>query len=190
MKKNVFFVLAFCLISYLTSAQKASVEKATFGIQTGYFGAWVYQEIKLSDNIALRTELGLDGEFWNSDPNTSTGFLFSPVISIEPRWYYNLGIRQGKSKVIAGNSGNFLALKTRLRPDWFLVSNRNNVSIVSDLSILPTWGIRRTIGEHFNYETGIGIGYVRYLNTDELSYTTQDKGGAAINIHLRIGYRF
>ena len=53
---------------------------------------------------------------------------------------------------------------------------------------MPTWGIRRNIGNHFNYETGIGIGYVSYFNEDNvISFNEND---VVVNLHLRIGYRF
>ncbi|MGB0522963.1 MAG: hypothetical protein ACPGJS_08380 [Flammeovirgaceae bacterium] len=190
MKKNLFFVLVFCLISFLAKSQQVSVEKNTFGIQAGYFGIWGYQEVKLSNQFTLRGELGLDGDFWKLDNSAERGVLFSPEFSLEPRWYYNLNARHRKSKETAGNSGNFLTLKTRFRPDWFVVSNRNNLSVVSNLAILPTWGIRRNLGSHFNYEAGFGIGYARYLDADHIDRFLQEKGEATINIHLRIGYRF
>jgi hypothetical protein len=28
--------------------------------------------------------------------------------------------------------------------------------LVNQISIIPTWGIKRNIGNHFTYETGIG----------------------------------
>ncbi len=43
----------------------------------------------------------------------------TPVITAEPRWYYNLNKRVSKSKNIEGNSGNFISLKTSYHPDWF-----------------------------------------------------------------------
>ena len=59
-----------------------------------------------------------------------------------------------------GNQGNFLSIKTSYHPDWFVISNYDNINIISDISIIPTWGIRRNIGKHFNSETGIGYRYI------------------------------
>ena len=66
--------------------------------------------------------------------------------------------------------------------------NPNNVRIVSDISIVPTWGIRRNIGSHFTYETGIGIGYLYYFAKD--AGYAENESDVAVNLHLRIGYRF
>jgi hypothetical protein len=69
----------------------------------------------------------------------------TPVITAEPRWYYNLNKRVNKSKRIDGNNGNFISLKTSYHPDWFVISNYDNINIISDISLVPTWGIRRNI---------------------------------------------
>ena len=110
-----------------------------------------------------------------------------PVITVEPRWYYNLEKRVRKSRDIAGNNGNFVSLQTSYNPDWFLFSNYDGVTSFNTVTIIPTWGIRRNIGEHFTYETAFGIGYGRQFRT---SKGYQDVEGVAVNIHLRIGYRF
>ncbi|WP_299313578.1 hypothetical protein [uncultured Aquimarina sp.] len=196
MIKKTVLTLFFCVItlsatSQITTDKKQdpSVEKSIFGIQTGFAGIWVYNEFKLLNQIALRVELGLDA-YDNDDFYPDAGFLFVTSTSIEPRWYYNLNKRSNKSKRIDGNSGNFFALKTTLRLDDLLIDfgGDDTAKIVSNLSIIPTWGIRRNIGKHFNYETGIGVGYIHYFS--ENSGFTKNKGEAAINLHLRIGYQF
>ena len=48
----------------MNKSQDASVEQSTFGIQTGVLGVWAYKETKLSNQIALRTEIGMDAGFW------------------------------------------------------------------------------------------------------------------------------
>ena len=187
MKKLFLTVSLFGLLS-MSYAQNASVETSTFGFQTGFLGTWIHNESKLSNQFALRSELGLDGGIWGGDFYDGTGFLLAPVITLEPRWYYNLNKRQSKSRRIDGNSGNFISLKTSYHPDWFLISNKDNISIIADISIIPTWGIRRHIGKHFTYETGIGIGYA-YFFAKDAGYA-KNEGEATANLHLRIGYRF
>lgn len=187
MKKNI-LTLIFCGLTLIAKSQNASVEESTFGIQTGFLGIWVHNETKLSNSIALRTELGFDSGIWGGDFYSKTGFLMTPVITAEPRLYYNLNKRENKSRRIDGNSGNFVSLKTSYHPDWFVISNTDNVNVISDISIIPTWGIRRNVGKHFTYETGIGIGY-RYYFAKSAGYL-ENEGEADVNLHLRIGYRF
>lgn len=187
MKKTIWSLVVLCF-SITLKSQNASVEKSVFGIQTGFLGIWVHNESKLSNQIALRSEIGFDSGIWGGDFYDKTGFLMKPVITAEPRWYYNLNTRVSKSKKIDGNSGNFISLKTSYHPDWFVISNYDNLAIISDISIVPTWGIRRNIGKHFNYETGIGLGY-RYIFAKQAGYL-KNESDAALNLHLRIGYRF
>jgi hypothetical protein len=186
--KNFFLAIALCGLTITVKSQNASVEKSIFGVQTGLFGIWGNWESKLSNTIALRSELGFDSGIWGGDFYDKTGFLLTPVITAEPRCYYNLNKRLNKSRRIDGNSGNFISLKTSYHPDWFVISNYDNINIISDISIVPTWGIRRNIGKHFNYETGIGIGY-QYVFAKQAGYS-ENESDVAVNLHLRIGYRF
>lgn len=109
----------------------------------------------------------------------------TPVISVEPRWYYNLEKRLSKSKSISGNSGNFVSLQTSYHPDWFVISNYDNLKTFNLITIIPTWGIKRNIGKHFTYETSIGVGYGYQFRGEY-----DDVNGIAIDLNLRIGYRF
>jgi hypothetical protein len=186
--KKILFTMALCGMTLIAKSQTASVEKSTYGIQTGFLGIWAHNESKLTNSIALRTEIGFDSGIWGGSFYDGTGFLMTPVITLEPRFYYNLNKRVKKSRRIDGNSGNFISLNTSYHPDWFVISNTDNVSIISDISIVPTWGIRRNIGKHFTYETGIGIGY-RYIFAKQAGFS-ENEGEATANLHLRIGYRF
>ncbi len=186
--KRILLTLTFCGLTLIAKSQNASVEQSTYGIQTGFLGIWVHNESKLSTHFALRSELGLDTGIYGSDVNDVDGLILVPTITVEPRWYYNLNKREKKSKRIDGNSGNFISIKTTYHPDWFVISNQENINFISDISIVPTWGIRRNIGNHFNYETGIGIGYVHYFKEDNVILLNESD--VAVNLYLRIGYRF
>ncbi len=149
----------------------ASVEKSTFGIQIGPIGVWGHNELKLSNQVALRSEIGYAG--------VNTGNI-EPLIALEPRWYYNLNNRANKNKRIDGNSGNYFSLRTAYR---FFDINDSDKDREDYLSITANWGIRRNIGKHFNYEAGIGIGLgVISDNGTSIGYTT--------HFNLKIGYRF
>jgi hypothetical protein len=110
------------------------------------------------------------------------------VISLEPKWYYNLDKRSLKSKTISGNSGNFVSLKYSIQPDWFVLSRYKNIGRYDQIRIIPTWGIRRNPGNHFQYETGLGLG-IRYLFVKEVGHS-ETQMDVMLNLHLRIGYRF
>jgi hypothetical protein len=60
--KKILLTLTFCGLTLIAKSQTASVEQSTYGIQTGVF--------------------------WRSS-NLKRIFM-TPVIRLEPRWYYNL----------------------------------------------------------------------------------------------------
>jgi len=185
MKKTI-LTLALIGLTLTVKSQNANVEKSVFGIQTGLFGIWAHNETKLTNQIALRSEIGFDMGIWDGIFYYKTGFVMIPVITAEPRWYYNLNKRVNKSKRIDGNSGNFISLITSYHPDWFVISNYDNINTMNAISIVPTWGIRRNIGKHFNYETGIGLRY-QFIFDKQTGFLDHE---AALYLNLRIGYRF
>lgn len=187
--RKTLLILTLCGLTLIAKSQTTSVEKSTFGVQTGVLGIWAYNEAKLSNAIALRTEVGFDFGIWESTyyDDYDSPFLLTPVIVVEPRFYYNLKKRSEKSKRTDGNSGNFISLKMGFHPDWFVLFNADDAPIVSDFSIIPTWGIRRNIGKHFNFEAGLGAGY-SYTFAESAGYS-EDEGEFELNMHLRIGYR-
>ncbi|WP_159022411.1 hypothetical protein [Formosa sp. L2A11] len=188
MKKLLTFLSVFT-ISIIGHTQTTTVEESIFGAQTGFLGIYANHELRLTNRIALRSEIGLDAGFWGSDVNDFNGYLLTPILAIEPRWYYNINKRATKNKSTTNNTGNFISIRTSYHPDWFTITNAENLNFIGDFTIIPTWGIRRHIGNHFNYETGIGLGYGRYITTKE-DYYYGDKNLLVLNIHLRIGYSF
>jgi len=191
MKRICMLICFFLIKSNLIFSQtnQGLIEKSVWGVQVGFPGFWVHNESRISEKFALRSEAGLDMGFWGSDFYDNTGFLLTPVITIEPRFYYNIYKRGEQRKWTKSNSANFITLKTSYHPDWFVLSNQKDFSVLQDLSVIPTWGMRRSIGKsNFNYETGMGIGY-RYIFAKSAGYLANESKVAA-NLHLRIGYTF
>jgi hypothetical protein len=186
--KKVLLISVLFSLTLMAKSQDVSVEQSVSGIQLGIYGIWAHKESKLTNQLVLRGEIGFNSGFWGGRIHDKTGFVMTPVIIAEPRWYYNLNKRKNKSRRIDGNSGNFLSIRTSYHPDWFIISNYDNAEVISNISIMPTWGIRRNIGKHFNYEAGVGIGY-QYFFSKQAGYV-ENEGETEINLHLRIGYRF
>lgn len=180
--------LIFISLSIISRAQDASVEKSVFGVQTSLLGLYIHNEFKLTDALALRSEAGFYSEFQTGSVHGKIGYSLNPVLIVEPRFYYNLSKRVLRSKDISNNSGNFVTLKTIFRPVQFVISNYETQNRKSSISIVPTWGLRRNIGSHFNYENGVGFGYTFFF-ANKAGYSNII-GEAAVNLHLRIGYVF
>lgn len=187
--KKIVFTLFLCGITLVAQAQNSSVEKSVFGVQIGLLGVWVHNEAKLTDKLVLRSELGLDSGIISGSYYDDVGFFMTPVITIEPKFYYNLNKRVAKSKNVSGNSGNYVSLKTSYHPNWFVISSED-IIVTDQISMVPTWGIRRNIGTHFNYELGIGIGWRHYFEQKINNYTYAAGNEVDVNLQLRIGYKF
>lgn len=185
MKKFITIILLGLTIS--SFSQNFSIEKSITGIQIGFFGTEVYNETRLSNKIALRSQFGLNVGIFGGSLYEKTGFILYPELSIEPKWYYNLDKRVRKNKNIKNNGANFYSLNIQYSPNWFVISNYDNIEVYNTLSIIPTWGFRRNFAEKFNYEFRIGLGYgVSYRDSEYL----ENKKGAIMDLGFKIGYDF
>lgn len=129
------YLLTFALLSlaFLSKAQDASVERSTTGIQVGFLGVWAHNEARLANNLALRSEVGISTGTLGGGLHKETWVFMTPMFILEPKLYYNLDQRSLKSKDISGNSGNFFSLRTTYFPDWFVISNYDNVNVLNQV---------------------------------------------------------
>jgi hypothetical protein len=112
----------------------------------------------------------------------------APEVTVEPRWYYNIKKRASEGTNIENNAANFFTIKLNHRSDIFEINPNRLSGSENSISLIPKWGIRRNLGKYFNYEAGVGIGYIRFIN--QKYFRTFDNNGIAIDLHLRIGYNF
>lgn len=184
-KKSMKKLLIVFLVSFSTFSQKTdvSVEKSIFKFQIGTVGLWLNNETKLSNDVALRTEVGLYTEI-----QAGVGFFMAPEITLEPRWYYNLEKRSKNGKNISNNAANFFTLKTSYRSNIFEILHDRVKGAENSIAFIPKWGINRNLGSYFNYEAGAGVGYIHLIN--QKYFRTFDNNGITIDLHLRIGYNF
>lgn len=182
MKKSL--VVLLFVLSINAYAQEARVEKSIFGIQAGYPGAWLNNELRLAGIISLRTEAGLlvgRRRDFNRDPSTG----ISPVITIEPRYYYNLNRRADRERRTANNSGEYFTV--RLSYSMYEFYNNRPGEGRNNLFIIPMWGIRRSYGKHFNFESGAGLGQAFYFNNIA---PDQIRNLLVADLQFRVGYKF
>jgi hypothetical protein len=78
-----------------------------------------------------------------------------------------------------------------------VINLADNVTKTADLAIVPTWGLKRQIGNHFTYETALGFGYrVVYLKENSVNGNLQNVDGTynrnqyITYLHIGIGYTF
>ena len=198
--KKLFIAALLSCYSFSASAQtdvpqaQAGAVESLFNVQAGIVGIYANYEMPLSTRWALRAEAGLDLWYYDAYKYNGTsvikdkGTFFAPDISIEPRWYYNIEKRARKGKHTENNSANFITLTVKYYPDLFKIGGPDYIYVPNQISFTPKWGIRRAIAKsNFNYELGIGIGYLRYISDSQFLARRDD---VVVDAHIRIGYTF
>jgi hypothetical protein len=177
--KRVIVILSILVLSVPAKSQKQELQhqdKSIFGVQAGFLGAWIYGEYEVLNKVAIRGEMGIDIGAWGSFYDDRSFLFSSPVFTLEPRWYSKAN----------RDKGFFLALKTSYTFDWFEVGSRKEK--MGAFLCIPSIGIRRALGKHFDYEIGAGWGFQRRY-TKDLGYD-HNLDGSVPNVRLRIGYHF
>jgi len=195
MKK--FIALGLVLISFIAKAQeeeKISVEKNLYGAQLGLLSTSFYYETQLQRKITLRTEIGLALTFSTkdyADPaiEDESATLIIPYLTLEPRWYYGLDRRKRLGKKTYNNSSNYVSLATSYISANTPIINNGDFDVVSAITFIPKYGIRRAFAKHFNYEFSAGVGY-QYNIFSSSNGCNCDHSNTVVNVQARIGYDF
>lgn len=196
MKLKILFIALLIVAYYSGKSQSVNQTDETvklepvFDLQIGMVGAWAAYEHPIAPKMTMRYDLGISSDMWMRG---ARGIEFSMYtqISAETRFYHHQISSLSNDKNTSGNSGNFLALKLLIAPSSMIFNTPNNVPMStyprSYASIMPRYGIRRMITEHFHYELAFGLGYGYILN-DPLIYNSRHF--LDYNVHIRIGYTF
>ncbi|HCY41085.1 MAG TPA: hypothetical protein DHV48_06980 [Prolixibacteraceae bacterium] len=163
------FFAVILLNIYSVNAQQV---ESLHSLQLGYPGARYCYEYALGNQFTINMEAGINIGWQKSNINTgiapfdldqnnnqpkeynkiSTEISFRPIIQLEPRIYYNVKTRHKYDSFI-NNSASFFCISSGISLDSF--SFRNNTP---NFFIVPKWGFRRSIGNHFIFEAKIGGG--------------------------------
>jgi hypothetical protein len=151
MKLRLFIVLLILIISNITGVSQSTENHhkvyIPFWIGSGYGYEWsVSDEITINYGFDYRAYIG-DDDF------AIDNFVFSPRISIEPRYYYNLKKRAENGKNINSNSANYVSIEISFEFDYGYNGIRDFPQ--QTLRILPNLGIRRELAEHFTIDFGV-----------------------------------
>lgn len=185
--KKILFAFA-GILSALTVVAQHSVEKSITGIQAGYFGAHLYNESRMSDKWAFRSQIGLNGGLAKEDLSNKIAYTILPAIVLEPRHYFNLTKRAVNGKSTENNAGDYFGMSLHYRPDWFKLTNsleQEDIAKSNGVFLLPTMGIRRNLGKNFHFEGQYGIGYGMNLGNKY-----KNSGKVVMNLGLKVGVNF
>ncbi len=194
--KRILFVAIFAFSCWTSKAQNTTiaegVEKNVMGFQAGFFGFDAYNEFKLTSIIALRADLSLYGGIFYENTDdfitpidyfNENSIALTPIINLQPKVYYNIKGRAKRGKNIRNNGSNYFSLNIKYVPNWFVISERN-ITPITQLYFVPTFGIRRNFAKNFNYEFKAGLGGgVAYLKNQTI-------GLEFFELSFKIGYDF
>ncbi len=174
-----FAVITFLLTSLFSNISAFSQQvESLHSFQLGYPGIGYSYEHALGKQLSINMEAGVDWS-WTYGANTSDiapidnfpdinqpkeytknnfEINFSPVLRIEPRFYYSVK-RRFEVDRFTNNSASFFCITTSFHSTIFQKNER------SYLELIPKWGFRRAMGKHFIFETQIGAGLNFYRNS-------------------------
>ncbi|WP_017732821.1 hypothetical protein [Nafulsella turpanensis] len=157
-------------------------DRPLHGIKAGLVGAWYTFETKFARQTTLNIEAGLGVDFGQGSMIFIDGdlwYVLVPTLKVEPRWYYNLFKRFRKEKNISNYSANYLALS--IQGNTEPVFSNLGASGTPALRIIPKWGLRRSLGDNFIFETAVGLGvYIADMHV----------AAPALGLDVKFGYIF
>lgn len=145
MTKVLFFIIATLFgFRHVIAQQVESLHSVKFGISSATYS----YEQALGKQFTINMEAGATLGF-QSSPN-SFKFLANPIFQVEPRIYYNVKKRFDRGKFL-NNSASFFSLNSGFT---FATDYRSH-----SFFVVPKWGFRRAMGNHFIFEAKIGGGF-------------------------------
>lgn len=174
--KRLSVISIFIFLTILTYAQNDKVQNV-HSLKATFIGLSYAYEQSISQKSTINFELMLAGGF-GSNIIADDYWLIAPIMRVEPRYYYNFHKRITKCKKTINNSANYLSLSADYQ---FGTSIGNNAHALRAFGLIPKWGIKRTIGNHFIFEFATGIG----------AYTSEiETWKPTLRIDLKFGYCF
>ena len=163
-KMKKLFLLFLLTFNLLFSQDK--LEKSFTALEVGLFGISLSNESRLSQKFTIKSSFNLGLAIWKNDRTDEVKPSLVPVLTVMPKYYYNLNRRMARNKRIKYNSANYFALEFNYTPSWFVISNIDgNLRKNENISIIPKYGFRRNINNSkFNYELNFGLGYMNHMN--------------------------
>lgn len=181
MKKRI-ITIVFVIASNLIFAQNTETLVDRFSIKAGIIGVSTAYEKVFNDHFTINSEISYQGGFfWGTRYEDDFNYIFTTVLSVEPRYYYNVEKRLNKGKTLNNNAANFISANVYYVPDWLTSSNHENVDVVKTFGIIPKYGLNRNISKNINFEFAFGIGY---------AWGEDNYNDIALALDLRLSFDF
>lgn len=173
-----YLLSAFLIANASACFAQSSLEKVG-KVSLGLQGAEFSYELPLGKSLLLESAAGLGvGMDVNRTKSTYSFYLLDPVlfVSTQLKWMYNREKREAKEKNNTNNAGNYVGLQTK-----YSFGHPNSLALNKALLTDIHWGLQRSLGTKFTFNTNVGLGYMYDFDT---TY-----GDVAPVLRVKFGYR-
>jgi hypothetical protein len=153
--------LACALFTNFLSAQQTvpgPLLQSLVKLDLGMRGVGFSYEPTLGNRVAIDLSAGLGGGYYVADNYFEYRWiLLDPAfyLVVNPRWYYSRLKRLKKGKNMMGNAGNYIGLAIK-----YASSTIGGSPDISDALLFNLhWGIQRSMGNSWVFNTHFGLGY-------------------------------
>ena len=155
----------FLIFNGIINGQEVKILKTQLKLDLGLQGVGLSFEPRISNKLTVDFCAGVGGGYDVDDENLAY-HLLTPAyyISLTPKFFYNIKKRISKSKNTTLNSGNYIGI--RFKSVNTFVPQADLPDAISDhVSLLNIhWGIQRTIGGHWLFNSQVGVGYAQDID--------------------------
>ena len=171
--------------SALVKGESATVSDQILKIETLFpnlFG--LSYETKLGQHFSLYNMIGLfgyygGGAFAQALYGANPYYILMPQITIQPRFYYDIGKRAATDKKTTYNSANYVGFSARVYHEKISISNADRIPFdAATLDLLLSSGIQRSFFKRLNADLAIGPG-IRF---------SQGEAEFLIGLNLQLGF--
>ena len=130
-------------------------------LDLGGQGLGLTYEPRLSNKMTVDISAGLGGGYDIAEQSIEINYV-KPAFyfSLTPKYFYNRKSRIEKGKETRLNSGNYFGLRLKYVAPNDRKSDLTRNSILANLH----WGIQRAIGNHWTFNSHIGVGYAQDID--------------------------
>lgn len=132
-------------------------------VNLGFHGLEVSYELPVSKKMIWENSLGIG--MGSNVYGSTIEYVFSfkqpiPFLKSELKYLYNLNKRANNGKNIKYNSANYVGLQTK-----YSFGHAKYYDVNKTLLAEVHWGLQRSLGGKFMFDTHVGLGYIKDFDT-------------------------
>ena len=156
-------ILGFMTLSYGQTLKPETKLSNLTKLDLGLQGIGLTYQPRVSNSVTTDLSFGFGGGYDISEGSIDYQ-VFKPALyfSATPKYFYNLKKRINNGKTVQYNSGNYIGVRLKYNMPLYKKSDIIRNSILTNIH----WGIQRVIGNHWTFNSHIGVGYAHDIDYD------------------------